>query len=76
MTKYSKTFKCDSCNCRNFSKEYSFMVEFRSVNFTDDLIFTECNKEIYVCKDCGKKYDENEMKESVKNMIKAYKEDN
>jgi len=71
---YIKTFHCENCGCKNFIKEHTFSVEFRNVNFTDDLIFTEVPEVAYACRDCGERYSQEDMKTSLKNMIKAYKD--
>jgi hypothetical protein len=74
MLKHTINFRCD-CGCTRFSKEYSFEIEFRSVDFSDDLIFTESKSNIFICKSCGKEYGENEIIYNTESIIKSYKED-
>lgn len=76
MDVYSKTFCCLDCNGKMFNKSYSFIVNFKTVNFTDDLIYDEKDVAVYVCKDCGKEYTYEFIREYMKDYITKYKNDN
>jgi hypothetical protein len=65
------------CHCGNgiFTKKSAFVIDYRTVNFTDELIYDIKNIVRYECDMCGAMYKEEEIQDILKNMIKRYKED-
>jgi hypothetical protein len=47
-------FLCDKCKNKNFVRIYNFSVHFRSVNFSDDLMYDQVVEEMYQCTHCQK----------------------
>jgi hypothetical protein len=47
-------FLCDRCKNKDFVRIYNFSVRFRSVNFSDDLMYDQVVEEIYQCTHCQK----------------------
>jgi DNA-directed RNA polymerase subunit RPC12/RpoP len=47
-------FLCDRCKSKDFVRIYNFSVRFRSVNFSDDLMYDQVVEEIYQCTHCQK----------------------
>jgi hypothetical protein len=75
MKEHRKNFRCDVCKNGRFEKIYTFSIDFRTVNFTDDIIYDIVDECFYMCKDCGELYTEEEIRDSLKNIIIKYKED-
>jgi hypothetical protein len=74
MNEYMKFFKCEYCKGSSFEKLYSFNVSFREVNFTDEFIYNENIVTRYKCKQCEREYDANTIKQTLKEIIRKYKE--
>ena len=75
MTKYTKKFSCPNCNGTDFGKNYQFSVDFKTVNFTDELIYDKKFGNSYFCRQCGQIYTPTEIQESLKRTIQKYKTD-
>lgn len=70
--KDSEHFVCE-CGCGAFTKQYQFIIDFRTVNFSDDLVYDIKKNYYYVCNVCNKSYTEEEINGKLKNIIKRYK---
>jgi hypothetical protein len=46
-------FVCDKCGSKDFLPRHSFVIELKTVNFSDDLIYDKIIEECYECKGCG-----------------------
>ncbi|KKN28303.1 hypothetical protein LCGC14_0855390 [marine sediment metagenome] len=66
-------FVCISCGHTQFSKEYTFSIEFHPVNFSDNLIYGKEREEIYVCKECSHKVSYKEIKQGLREIKAKYK---
>ena len=55
-------FLCDECNNKNFILIYNFSVNFRKVNFSDNLIRDEVIEKIFQCTHCQKTFNETQIK--------------
>jgi hypothetical protein len=74
-------FLCDNCKNKNFIKVYTFSIQFRKVNFSDDLIHDEIAEENYQCTHCNRTFSKhqivtrlNEIKDKrIKSLDKARK---
>lgn len=73
MVQYTKKFTCEDCKCQEFDKEYEFFVDFKNVNFSDDLVYDKRTEEVYVCKNCGKKYAHDFIQNKIEEIIYKYK---
>ncbi len=62
-------FLCDKCKNKNFIRIYNFSVQFRRVNFSDDLIYDEVTEEIYQCTHCHKTFSKHQIEIKLKEMI-------
>jgi hypothetical protein len=75
MNGYTKFFKCDYCKGSSFTKKHSFKVDFKEVNFTNELIYDLTEVKKFKCDQCGRTYTEIIIKETLKELIRKYKED-
>lgn len=62
-------FLCDKCKNKNFIRIYNFSVQFRKVNFSDDLIYDAVTEEIYQCTHCNETFSKHQINEMLKEMI-------
>lgn len=62
-------FLCDKCKNKNFIRIYNFSVQFRKVNFSDDLIYDEVTEEIYQCTHCKETFSKHQINKMLKEMI-------
>jgi len=62
-------FLCDKCKSKNFIRIYNFSVQFRRVNFSDDLLYDEVTGEVFQCTHCKKTFSENQIETELKEMI-------
>ena len=74
MNGYEKFFTCKVCQGTLFEKNYTFSVSFKEVNFTNDLIYDEHGITEYGCKQCGEIYTKEEIRKTIKDVIRKYKE--
>ena len=63
-------FLCDECKNRDFVRIYNFSVRFRSVNFSDDLMYDEVVEERYQCTRCQKIFSKPKIDTRLRKMIK------
>jgi hypothetical protein len=75
MKVYSKTFTCEKCGCPYFSEVHMFITDFKTVNFSDELIYDEKGKTLYKCEQCNSMYERNYIAKYMKDFIKKYKDD-
>lgn len=52
----SDYFLCDECKNKDFVRIYNFSVRFRTVNFSDELMYDEVVEELYQCTQCKKTF--------------------
>ncbi len=62
-------FLCDKCKNKNFIRIFNFSVQFRKVNFSDDLIYDELTEEIYQCTHCHTIFSKHQIETRFKEMI-------
>ena len=62
---------CDKCKNKNFIRICNFSIQFRKVNFSDDLMHDEAMEEIYQCTHCQKTFSKNQIEIKLKEMINA-----
>ena len=62
-------FLCDKCKNRDFIQIYNFSVQFRRVNFSDDLLYDEVPGETFQCTHCKKTFSKRQIKTELKQMI-------
>ena len=62
-------FLCGKCKNKNFIRIYNFSVQFRKVNFSDDLIYDEVTEEVYQCTHCNETFSKYQIDKSLKEMI-------
>lgn len=62
-------FLCDKCQGKDFVRLHNFSVSFRTVNFSDNLVYDEVKEEIYRCTQCQKTFTKNQIDARVKEMI-------
>ena len=62
-------FLCDKCKNKNFIQIYNFSLQFRRVNFSDDLIYDEVPEEVYQCTHCHKTFSKHQIETGFKDMI-------
>ena len=66
-------FQCDDCQCKDFKRIYNFSLRFRSVNFSDSLVYDRLIDEIYQCVECKKRYSLEEIDECLEKIKKKHK---
>lgn len=59
---------CDNCKNKNFLRIYNFALQFRKVNFSDDVIYDEVAEEIYQCTHCQKTFTKHQIDARLKEM--------
>ncbi len=62
---------CDNCKSKNFIKIYSFSTQFRSVNFSDNLIYDEVIEESYQCTHCHKIISKKQIEKRLRDITDA-----
>jgi len=62
MDEFQDYFKCGECGNTKFRPVYSFSLRFRSVNFSDNLVYNEAIEENYECVNCQKTYSKQDIK--------------
>ena len=62
-------FLCDKCKNKNFIRMRNFSVQFRKVNFSDDLIYDEVTEEIYQCTHCKKTFTKQQVESKLRDII-------
>ena len=60
---------CDNCKNKNFIRIYNFSVQFRRVNFSDDVLYDEVTEELYQCTHCQKTFSKQQIDECVRRLI-------
>jgi len=73
MNTSKEYFLCDKCNNKNFIKLRNFSVQFRNVNFSDELIYDEVIEEIYQCIHCKKTFTTKQVEAGLKALINEKK---
>jgi phage FluMu protein Com len=61
---------CDNCKNKNFMRIYNFALQFRKVNFSDDVIYDEVSEELYQCTHCQKIFTKQQIDAHLKDMAK------
>ncbi len=61
-------FLCDECKNKDFIRIYKFSVQFRSVNFSEDLIHDQVTNAIYQCTHCKKTFSKHQVEEGLKSI--------
>ena len=69
MDGISDYFSCDGCNNRNFVRIYNFSVRFRTVNFSDELMYDEVVEELYQCTQCQKTFRRHQIDSRLREVI-------
>jgi hypothetical protein len=59
-------FLCDKCKNKNFIRIYNFSIQFRKVNFSDELIHDEAMEEIYQCSHCKQTFSKQQIESELK----------
>ena len=59
-------FLCDKCKNKNFIRIYNFSIQFRKVNFSDELIYDETTEEIYQCSHCKQTFSKQQIEGELK----------
>ena len=59
-------FLCDKCKNKNFIRIYNFSIQFRKVNFSDELIYDETIEEIYQCSHCKQTFSKQQIEGQLK----------
>lgn len=59
---------CDKCKNKNFLRIYNFAVQFKRVNFSDDVIYDEISEELYQCTHCQKTFTKQQIEAHLKEM--------
>ena len=59
---------CDNCKNKNFLRIHNFALQFRKVNFSDDVIYDEVSEDLYQCTHCQKTFTKNQMDARLKEM--------
>lgn len=59
---------CDNCKNKNFIRVYNFALQFRKVNFSDDVMYDEVSEELYRCTHCQKIFTKQQMDARLKEM--------
>jgi len=59
-------FLCDNCKNKDFIKIYNFSTQFRSVNFSDNLIYDDLIEEIYQCTQCHRTFSKQQIHTRLK----------
>jgi len=62
-------FSCDKCKNKDFIRIHNFSVQFRRVNFSDDLLYDEVTGELFQCTHCKKTFSRHQIKAELKEMI-------
>ena len=62
-------FLCDKCKNKNFIRMRNFSVQFRKVNFSDELIYDEVTEEIYQCTHCKKTFTKQQVESGLRDII-------
>lgn len=62
-------FLCDKCKGKNFIRIYNFSVQFRRVNFSDDLLYDEVTGEVFQCTHCMETFSKHQIETKLKEMI-------
>jgi len=62
-------FLCDKCKNKDFVRIYNFSVQYRRVNFSDDLIYDEVIEEICQCTHCNRTFSKHQIEKRLKEMI-------
>jgi hypothetical protein len=61
---------CDNCKNKNFIRIYKFALQFRKVNFSDDVMYDEVSEELYQCTHCQKIFTKQQIGARLKDMAK------
>jgi transcription elongation factor Elf1 len=75
MESYSKKFTCNICGCEDFVKVHNFIMDFRNVDFTDDIICNPRKEEVYRCDNCGEPYSIEYIQDVMTSLMFKYKDD-
>ena len=59
-------FLCEKCKNKNFIKIFNFSIQFRKVNFSDELIYDEMTEEIYQCSHCNRTFSKYQIEKRFK----------
>ena len=59
---------CDNCKNKNFLRIYNFAVQFKKVNFSDDVIYDEISEELYQCTHCHKTFTKQQIEACLKGL--------
>ncbi|MBW1691225.1 MAG: hypothetical protein DRG87_02390 [Deltaproteobacteria bacterium] len=59
---------CDKCKNKNFIRIYNFAVQYKKVNFSDDVIYDDVAEELYQCTHCQKIFTEQQIKAGLKRL--------
>lgn len=62
-------FLCDKCKNKKFIRIYNFSIQFRRVNFSDDLLYDEVTGEIFQCTHCKRTFSRRQIEEKLKEMV-------
>jgi hypothetical protein len=73
MNTSKEYFLCDTCKNKNFIKLRNFSVQFRNVNFSNELIYDEVIEEIYQCTHCKKTFTKKQIESGLKALINEKK---
>ena len=60
---------CDNCKNKNFLRIYNFAVQFKKVNFSDDVIYDEVSEKLYQCTHCQKTFTKQQIDARLKEMV-------
>jgi hypothetical protein len=69
MDVVSDYFLCDECENKDFVRIYNFSVRFRTVNFSDEMMYDEIVEESYQCTKCKKIFPKRHVDKRLKEMI-------
>ncbi|MBN1101888.1 MAG: hypothetical protein JXL84_00590 [Deltaproteobacteria bacterium] len=60
-------FRCGDCQNKDFRQVFNFSIKFRTVNFSDELIYDRITDEVYECTRCGRTFTRDEVERSLSN---------
>jgi len=60
-------FRCGACQNKDFRQVYNFSMKFRTVNFSEELMYDRITDEVYECTRCGRTFTRDEVEKTLSN---------
>lgn len=70
MNTRKEYFLCDKCKNKDFVQLSNFSVQFRKVNFSDNLLHDEITEKIFQCTHCSKTFSIQQIESKLKEIIR------